>query len=364
MKRLALVIAMLAWAGGQAAFTQTAAAGGPQPYVEFRMLRSGQTTPGATVGDDIKPGAPVAAQFTARDSLCQSTFGAASIPHDEARTIVKLTADLLDQKDGAYSFRLESRHLKAEGRATSQAFTQVVSMRDGDRVTLDMLRDPSPAAGCTTSTVTLEAKLLLKPDPALARALYVADLWFVHRDETGHEWTRHATTNVNASVDAPLLFNDITFPLPKLDPGQDVFTAFVRLSGTLRARPRADGLVVLEVSTQRGVGILLPSNQPGTYGASRRMTLTVKPDETAAIEIPQPASGFVMTALRIGEKMPFSGRFGAGPADGTPDPMASQPAVFINKGAYVLNTGVYFKNHVTRLLIRVRRAQDAAPDGQ
>jgi hypothetical protein len=332
--------------------------------VEFRLVNSGEVTPGATV-DDLKPGLPTAVLHGAGESLCQTTFGSdGRPPRPEARTVVRLAAELLGQKDGAYSVRLTSQHLREPGRSgEAPPFEQTVSLRDGDLVALDLLRNAAPVPGCNTSSVTLEARLLVRLDPAVARTLFVADIWFVHRDETGREWSQHVTSNVNGVMDTPLLFNDVTFALPRLQADQDLFTAFVRLSGTLRARARTDGLVDLDVSTARSVGLLLPSMPPGVHGQSARKSITVRPDETTAIEIPQPASGFVMTALHIGQKMSGSGAVGARPS-GSGDSLATQPKVFISNGAFVLNTGVFFKDHATRLLIRVHRAQEAGPQGQ
>jgi hypothetical protein len=183
--------------------------------------------------------------------------------------------------------------------------------------------------GCNTSSVTLEARLLVRLDPAVARTLFVADIWFVHRDETGREWSQHVTSNVNGVVDTPLLFNDVTFALPRLQADQDLFTAFVRLSGTLRARARTDGLVDLDVSTARSVGLLLPSMPPGVHGQSARKSITVRPDETTARN-PAAEIRFVMTALRIGGRSP--GRCGWRAAGRVGRPLASQPKVFITNG--------------------------------
>ncbi len=367
MTRLVLFIAVAVVLSCAGLLAQNPAdtSSGARPYVEFRLLKSGETAPGATIGDDLKPGTTAAARFTARGSLCKTTFGSEGMPlAADALTIVRLTADLLGEKDGSYSVRFGSHHVREAGRASGEpALEQVVSMRDGDRVVLDMLRDSPPVAGCETSAITLEARLLVKLDPAVARRLYTADLWFVHRDETGREWSQHLTTNVNATVDMPFLFDDVTFPLPKVDPNQDQFTAYVRLTGTLRARERPDGLVVLDVTTARGIGLLLPSTPSGATGQSRPMQLTVRPGETAAIEIPQPGSGFVMTALKIGGKISGSGTVGARPA-GSGDSLATQPKVFIANGAFVLNTGVYFKDHVTRLLISVRKSQETEPQAR
>jgi hypothetical protein len=329
------------------------------PYIEFRLIKAGQTT-GGTVGDDLKSGTPVNVIFTAKQSLCESTFGGAKLPvPDDARTVVKLSAELLGQKDGVYSVRLLTQHLRTAGQTGAEApLEQNVSMREGDRVVLDMLRDPVPVPGCDTQAVTLEARLLVKPDPALARALYTADVWLVHRDETGHEWNQHVTMNVNGTAETPILFNDVTFPLPKLDPNQDNFTAFVRVTGTLRARARTDGHIDLDVSTARLIGLLPDNLPPGISGSSTKKTITVQADETTAIEIPQPGSGFVMRALRAGEKMPGASGIGiVGAGAGGSDPLAARPGVFINAGRFILNTGVFFKDHQTRVLIRVHKAQ-------
>jgi hypothetical protein len=359
MKRFALVLGLLAVGGGIGLLAQSPSDGGSgaRPYVEFRLVRSGQTS-GSTVGDDLKPGAPATAIFTSKQSLCESTFGFGVSPSADARTVVKLSAELLDQKDGAYSIRLTSHHQRSVGQPGGEApLEQVVSLRDGDRVVLDMLRDAIPVPGCSTSAITLEARLLVRLDPSVAQTIYEADVWFVHRDENGREWNQHLATNINGAVDTPILFPDVTFPLPKLDPNQDTFTAFVRLTGTLRARARTDGLIDLDVTTARTLGLLLPSTPPGARGESKRKTITVRPDETTAIEIPQPGSGFVMTALRIGDKMPGSGSVGARPEGSGGAPMSSMPKMFVSNGRFVLNTGVFFKDHVTRLLVRVRKAR-------
>jgi hypothetical protein len=97
---------------------------------------------------------------------------------------------------------------------------------------------------------------------------------------------------------------------------------------------------------------------PGADGSSARKSITVRLGETTAIEFPQPGSGFVMTAMRIGEKMSGSGVIGARPS-GTED-QTTQPKMFIRDGRFVFNTGAFFKDHVTRLLIRLRASEPGA----
>jgi hypothetical protein len=325
------------------------------PYIQFGLLKAGQTVATSTVGADLVLGTPSSVRFVARQSLCDSQFGGPfeklPPPAADAKHLVRLTAELLSEKEGAYSVRLTSQHLRAAGGPDAEPpLEQTATLRDGDRVVVDMVRDSVP--GCAIPAVTIEAKFLVRQDPALAQAVYLADVWFVHKDDAGHEWNQHLTANVNGAVDVPLVFKDVTFPLPRIDPAQDEFTAYVRVAGTLRARTRPDGLVDLDVNTQRSVGLLLPSMPPGAAGGGTRKTITVRLGETTAIELPQPSSGYVVTALRIGEKMPGSGVIGARPA-GTED-QGVLPKMSIRDGRFVFNTGAFFKDHVTRLLIRLR----------
>ena len=166
---------------------------------------------------------------------------------------------------------------------------------------------------------------------------------------------------MNGAVDVPLVCKDVTFPLPKIVPAQDEFTAYVRVAGTLRARARHDGLVDLDVNTQRSAGLLLPGSPPGAHGSSTRKSITVRLGETTAIEIPQPSSGYVMTALRIGEKMPRAGVIGARPAE--TEGQTILPKTSIRDGRFVFNAGALFKDHVTRLLIQLRAAEPDAQQG-
>ncbi len=65
-----------------------------------------------------------------------------------------------------------------------------------------------------------------------------------------------------------------------------------------------------------------------------------------------------MTALRVGEKISGTGSVGARPG-GSGASLSDMPKVFVTNGAFVLNTGVFFKDHSTRLLIRVHKTQEA-----
>jgi hypothetical protein len=356
MKRTIVAVA-IACSAVMAAVAQKPADNAPAPgaYIQFGLVNAGNTRATSMTGTDLVPGTPSAVRFTARQSLCEAGLGGPfeklPPPPADTRYLMKLGAELLGEKDGAYSVRLTSQRLRVAGGPDAEPpLEQTVSLRDGDRVVVDMVREAVP--GCAIPAVTIEAKLFVRQDPALAQAVYLADLWFVHTDDTGHEWNQHLSTNVNGAVDMPLVFKDVTFPLPKIDPAQDEFTAYVRVAGTLRARARQDGLVDLDVNAQRSAGLLLPSSPPGAFGSSTHKSITVRLGETTAIELPQPSSAFVMTAMRIGEKMSGSGTIGARPAGAGEQTIL--PKMSIRDGRFVFNTGAFFKDHVTRLLIRLR----------
>jgi len=154
-------------------------------------------------------------------------------------------------------------------------------------------------------------------------------------------------------VDVPIVLKSITIPLPKIDLAQDEFTAYVRVLGTIRARPRHDGLVDLEVNAQRGAGLLLPRTTPGAFGLSTHKVIAVRLGEIIAIEIPQPSSSMITTALRIGGKIAGPNSSIIRPGVGVED-QSNQPKMAIRDGNFVFNTSAFFRDHVTRLLIRVR----------
>lgn len=221
-------------------------------------------------------------------------------------------------------------------------------------MTLDVLTAPVSAA-CQVHTVTINARLVLQAtDPALARARYTADLWLVHTDPDGQEQREHLIVNVDGSGSLPFMFNRLSFPVPVLDPQQGNAEAFIQVTGALRTRPRTDGLVDVDVDTNRMVfGMDRPDKPAGTFGTPTRKTLTLKADETTAIEFPPPSSGYVSLALGDPQGSGVAMGVRAGGAQG--QPAAGGPTVELRDGRLVLHTSRFFKGHRTQLLIRLRR---------
>ena len=151
----------------------------------------------------------------------------------------------------------------------------------------------------------------------------------------------------------PFNFNRLAFPVPHLDPRQGDAAAVIRLGGSLRARARPDGLVDVEIETNRMLfGLEKSDSSPGPAFATTRKTLTLKSDETTAIEFPPPASGYASLALDKGGSgvggvvtiRPGAQAMSAGTSDAE-----------VKDGRFVLFTNRFFKGHRTQLLVRLRR---------
>ena len=82
-------------------------------------------------------------------------------------------------------------------------------------------------------------------------------------------------------------------------------------------------------------------------------TLTVKIDETTAIDFPPPSSGYAM--VRLGDAQ-GTGRGGVAAAPrALEQPSASGPTVEVKDDRLVLYTDRFFKGHRTQLLVTLRR---------
>jgi hypothetical protein len=155
------------------------------------------------------------------------------------------------------------------------------------------------SSACQVHTVTLDARLVLQPsDPAVTRARYSADLWLVHTDPGGQEQREHLITTVDGAAPASFVFSRLSFPVPMLDARQGNTEAFIQLAGALRARTRTDGLVDVDVDMNRPLfGADRPDKPSNSPIPPARKTLTLKVDETTAIDFPPPGSGYVSLAL-------------------------------------------------------------------
>jgi hypothetical protein len=339
-------------------------------WIPVLQIRGVSSTPEGTQanvsgGHNLVKGEPIAATITSGATLCSLGIGGGDMPAGppNPNSVWKLSGDYLGEQGGRYQIRVTSGFTRLGGQPSSAANTQTLSLREGDHVTLDVLTGATTGT-CQVRTVTIDATLVLQAtDPALARARYTADLWLVHTDPNGQQRREHLITNVDGSRAAPFVFSRLTFPLPMLDARQGNTEAFIELTGALRARTRVDGLVDLDVDTSRIIfGAERPDKPASFTPPQTRKTLTIRPEETTAIDFPPPASGYFSGVL--GDSQGGTGRIGVGAAaaaGGSGGSLRSVhpdgPVVQVNGDRIIVNTSAFFKGHRTQMLVTLRRVR-------
>src|SRR5262245_55014319 len=223
------------------------------PMLVVRAVSSRpEGTQSSQVSNDLKlvKREPAAVTIWTGRSLC--TIGVGGEPMTAAAppaNVWRMTGDYLGEEGGRHQVRVTAGFTRLAAGESGGMNTQTLSLREGDSVVLDALTDRTDAT-CPVRIVTFEARLAMQAtDPALARARYTADLWLVHTDPEGKEQREHLVMNINGSLVVPFMFNRLAFPIPQVDARQGNTEAVIQLTGALRARPRADGLVDLDIET-------------------------------------------------------------------------------------------------------------------
>jgi hypothetical protein len=340
---------------------RAAATQGWIPALEIRVQASsvqGTTTPASGTWKMVKGGEPLAKTVIFGPTLCAVGIGGAETQDAQfpIATIWKVNGEYSGEQGGRHSARITSRFLRLNGQESSASATHPLSLREGDSVVLDALTNARDGS-CQVRTVTIEARLVMVPDdPALAQARYTADLWFVHTAPDGQEQREHLIANVDGSASMPFMFRRLTFPVPMIDVRQGNAAAVIRLSGALRTRPRQDGAIDLDIETTRHIFSLeYPNRQASPSFPAARKTVTVRPDETTAIDFPV-ARGFISLMMpgSPSNSSGVAGGWASGSAGITHD--AVGPPLAVVKDRLVLYPERFFKGHRTQLLIRLRRA--------
>ena len=368
--RRTLGLAVMMCAAAAPAFAQgEKGAAGWVPALELRVLSA--TPEGSQAGASnswklVKDGEPIVSTVWTGRTLCTVGIGGAELPDYAARdgNVWKLSGEYLGESGGRQRVRVTSQFVRRAGDdSLSPATTQVLSFREGDHAALDVMSAPLDGT-CHTHTVVMDARLVMEPaDPALARARYAAELWMLHTDASGRQQRERLAVNVDGSGAVPFMFNSVRFPLPPLDPRQGDIAAAIELSGSVRVRPRADGLVDLDLDTQPFMYRLdNPARPTSIRTPSARKTLTLKPGETTAIDFP--AGGMASAALEPGTGGTGVKTLGIGAAgggrgrplvNGVPLPPPPDSGIEVKENRLVLYPKQFFKGHRTQLLITLRR---------
>jgi hypothetical protein len=318
------------------------------PVLEIRAISSAPEGTHSNVSGprNLVKGEPISTIITSGSTLCSLGIASTDVPPGPSapNSVWKLSGEYLGEQAGRHQIRVTTGFTRLGGQPSTATTTQTLSLREGDNVTLDVLTG-APSGNCQVRNVTIDAKLVMQAaDPALARARYTADLWLVHTDRSGQEQKEHLITNVDGSTSAPFNFSRLSFPVPFLDARQGNVEAFIQLTGFLRARTRTDGLIEVDVDTNRIIFSAERTDQPSTYAPPpSRKTLTLKVDETTAIEFPPPSSGYASLSLD-NTSTAGTGRFGisaGGRVSGGQTATADGVPVQVSGDRLVVNTSAF-----------------------
>lgn len=341
---------------GMTAAQPLAVTDGWTPVLELRVLSArpeGNAANQSTRWKLVKGAEPFGTTVRTGATLCTIGIGNLDAGPEHAN-VWTVKGEFLGEQAGRQSVRITSRFTRLAGQQSAAATTQTFSLAEGDAVVLDAITAPISDA-CPVHAITMEARLALAADdPALARARYAADLWLVHTDGSGREQREHLLTNVDGSGAVPFMFNRLAFAVPQIDPRQGNAEATIQLTGAIRARTRTDGAIDLDIDTDhRLFGFEYPEKPPNRTPFSSRKTVTVKADETTAIDFP-PGRGMVSLAMGTPGGTTGSGG-GRGGRMNPASPYADGPVLEVVRDRVVLHTGRFFKDHKTQMLIRLRR---------
>lgn len=323
------------------------------PVIEYRQVLAMPSGDQATKTGSVPlpiGGQPVTFGVMTSPDLC-GTGG----PTEE----LKVDVAFLSLDSRGVRAQVSSRFVKSTTATTPTPWSQVITFKEGEEITLETMRANSDGP-CHARNLTIRAKIVLKTnDPVAQAARYVADLWFVHDTGVGASGVgtrRTLSTVVNLSSAGPttFVFGPLGFELPQLSPNQGDLQLCIDLSGSLRARLRPDGLIDLDVSTTRMFALRHPADDPGpTRGSMGTKTLTLKEDETVAMDLPI-GNGVMMHALTPDAR--FSVNTGA--QSGAPAPQTPRPAVSVKDDRMTIDFESFFKGQKTQLLVRLRKARE------
>jgi len=292
-------------------------------------LRDGATgSPRTEASDNLAPGAGASWGLFAGDpSLCN----VGSIPDlSNARYLWQLDARVLTVTASATMLQLDwRRRHKDAGDAPVVEERRVVTLEAGAVRVLDFVRDPDPAARCTSVLLQVRADPLPRPGP---QPNLTYDVWLVYEGQ-GERQAVHQTVVAPSGQPARFQVEGLAWSLDgRLQPPASPRPAVtVAASGTLVATLGPDGSVGVAVRAVRSVGwgdaVLRGEGQVEFRGGL---------GETVALALPAP-----------------TGQLGAPRVDAG-SPVAA--GVFSAAGRTVVDGGRFFRGAHLSLYVRITRA--------
>ena len=272
--------------------------GSPTVRVELRAVAtpaSGPAFVANTVGANLGLGESGAIRFFIGSSLCEHGIGA-TIPTGAAAswtvqsTVISARTDRIvidvsiERRDAANSVRRDVRHLV---------------LSEGAPHVLDFIEaSDSTVASCETRNFVLDISASIIDSAESAATALAFDLWLVHRDANGTQWTRHETRLAMGGESVPFRFRSLRFPLDALVSPSGV-TIDENVSGAIRARPRPDGSVDVSLIVSREIAST--DGSVGDRGGPKLFSVGLK--EPVSVSLPPP-HGVATTASVAGTHQP------------------------------------------------------------
>jgi len=284
--------------------------GGEKVSVTFNLLvtpREAATLPGVSMGPiDLAVGETMVGNGTAHPFAfgaagdpdgCGAGVGIEPVEVTLARYRMAWTADVKVMEASTDELVLSGGWERftrgADGRRVRAGGASIprLSLREGERVLLDLVAPPSSGEPTCMRNFALELTAQVKEDPALANSQIAYDLWLLHETKDGKRTT--ARTQLTASQGERLSF---AFPKEKLPAspsgGEDDQKLEVAFTGKVRGRVRSDGRVAVSLDTHRMLSYVAPDgSNDGGIGEGGEKMVDVRPGEAVRVELPDPARG-------------------------------------------------------------------------
>jgi hypothetical protein len=271
------------------------AGGSPTVRVMLRAVETPESGPASvanTANTDLRTGETGAITFWVDNSLCEHGTGG-GIPHGAVAswtvqsTVISARTDRIaidvsiERRDVPNAVRSDVRHLV---------------LTEGAPHVLDFIEaNDSTRASCGTRNIVLDISASIVDSAESAAAAFALDLWLVHRDANGAQWTRHETRLAMGGESVPFRFRSLRFPVDALVSSSGVFID-EKVSGAIRARLRADGSVDVSLIVSRKIASTNGS-VGGDGGGPKLFSVGLK--EPVSVSLPSPR-GVVTTSSAAG----------------------------------------------------------------
>jgi hypothetical protein len=175
----------------------------------------------------------------------------------------------------------DGKPVRAAGASISR-----LSLREGERVLLDLVAPPSSGDPACMRNFALELTAQIKEDPALAERRIAYDVWLVHDTPDGKHSSQRSRMTARHGEQSGFAFPNEKLPTTGgWETASDLLQ--VAVVGDVRGRIRRDGTVELALKTERTLSYVAPDgSNDGGVGEGGEKTVRVRPGEAIRVQLP------------------------------------------------------------------------------